>query len=199
MRRIHQALIRQRQQLGVQRIEEHAAQFASGPAQCRAQIGAPDVANEQSVASKYAMRLRIAGLQIVNENGDRLRSMPRRFQYLQPHAPEFKNVAIVHRSKRVRRLSRGAQIDARACAIAQLQMPRDKISVKMRQEYVFDFERVLGRKRNVLIDVPLRVDNGCRTRLLVTNNVGSVRLASQVELLKDHPAPSSSTPAIPSL
>src|SRR5580704_18639525 len=121
--------------------------------------------------------------------------MPRRLQYLQPHAPEFKNVAIVHGSKRVRRLSRGTQIDDRAHAIAQLQMPRDKISVKMRQEYVLDFERVLGGKRNVLIDVPLRVNDHCSTRLLVANNVGSVREASQVELLKDHAAPSSSTPA----
>ncbi len=89
MRRIHQALVRQRQQLRVQRIEEHAAEFGGGPAQRRAQIGTPHVADEQSVAGEHGVRLRIAGVQIVNDDGDRLRSVARRFQRLQAHASEF--------------------------------------------------------------------------------------------------------------
>ena len=58
VRRIDQALVRQRQQLGVQRIEEHAAEFGGRPAQRRAQIGAPYVADEQSVAGEHGVRLR---------------------------------------------------------------------------------------------------------------------------------------------
>ena len=84
---------------------------------------------------------------------------------LQAHAPEFDNVAIAKRSKRVSRFGRGAQIDRCAHAIAQLQMPGDKIGVEMRQEYVLDLERVLGGKRNVLVRVPLRVNDGCRACL----------------------------------
>ena len=165
VRRIHQALVRQRQQLRVQRIEEHAAKFGGRPAQRRAQIGPAYVADEQSVAGEHGMRLRIAGVQVVNDDGDRFRSVARRFQHLQAHASEFENVAIAKRSKRVRRFRRGAQIDCCAHAIAQLQMPGDKIGVEMRQEYVLDLERVLGGKRNVLVGVALRVNDGCRACL----------------------------------
>ena len=157
--------VRQRQQLGVQRIEEHAAKFGGRPAQRRAQIGPPHVADEQSVSGEHGMRLRVAGVQVVNDDGDRLRRVARRFQHLQAHAPEFENVAIVKRSKRVPRFRRGAQIDRRAHAIAQLQMPGDEIGVEMRQEYVLDLERVLGGKRDVLVGVPLRVNDGCRACL----------------------------------
>jgi len=54
-------------------------------------------------------------------------------------------------------------------------MPGDKIGVEMRQEYVLDLERVFGGKRNVLVRVTLRVNDGCRACLLASNNVGSVR------------------------
>ena len=89
-------------------------------------------------------------------------------------------------SKRVRRFSRGAEIDGRAHAIAQLQMPGNEIGVEMRQEYVLDLERVLGGKGDVLVGVALRVNDGCRARLLVSDHVGSVRQARQIELLEDH-------------
>ena len=112
--------------------------------------------------------------------------MARRFQHLQANASEFENVAIAKRSKRVRRFGRGAEIDRCAHAIAQLQMPGDKIGVEMRQEYVLDLERVLGGKGNVLIRVPLRVNDGRRACLLVSDHVGSVRQARQIELLEDH-------------
>jgi hypothetical protein len=57
-------------------------------------------------------------------------------------------------------------------------MPGDKIGVEMSQEYVLDLERVLSGKGNVLIDVPLRVNDGCRACLLVSNQVRSVRQAT---------------------
>ncbi len=95
------------------------------------------------------------------------------------------------RSKRVRRFGRGAQIDFRADAIAQLQMPGDEIGVEMREEYVLDLERVLGGKGDVLVGVALRVNDGCRACRLVSDEVGSVRQARQIELLEDHCAPSS--------
>jgi hypothetical protein len=69
-------------------------------------------------------------------------------------------------------------------------MPGDKIGVEVRREYVLDLERVLGGKGNVLVRVPLRVNDGRRACLLVFNNVGSVRQARQIELLEDRVKPS---------
>ena len=108
------------------------------------------------------MRLRLADVQIVNHDGDRFGGVARRFQRLQAHAPEFQNVAIAQRSERVRRFRRGAQINCRAGSIAQLQMAGDKIGVQMRQDYVLDFERVLGGECDVLVYVALRVNDGRR-------------------------------------
>ena len=65
-------------------------------------------------------------------------------------------------------------------------MPGDKIGVEMRQEHVLDLEAVLGGKRDVLVDVALRVNDGCRACRLVSNEVGGVRQARQIELLEDH-------------
>ncbi len=65
-------------------------------------------------------------------------------------------------------------------------MPGDEIGVKMRQENVLDLELVLGGKGNVLVGVALRVNNGRRACRFVSNHVGSVRQARQVELLEDH-------------
>jgi len=69
-------------------------------------------------------------------------------------------------------------------------MPGDEIGVEMRQEYMLDFEGVLGGKGKVLVRVTLRVNDGCRACLLVSNYVGSVRQARQIELFEDHVTPS---------
>jgi hypothetical protein len=60
------------------------------------------------------------------------------------------------------------------------------IGVEMRQEYVLDLKSVLGGKRDVLVRVALRIRDGCRAGPLVSNNVGGVRQARQIELLEDH-------------
>jgi len=92
----------------------------------------------------------------------------------------------MNRSKRVSRLRRGAKIDACAHAIAQLEVPGNEIGMQMRQEYVLDLETVLSRESDVLFGVALRVDDGRCTRLLVSNNVGSMRQTRQIELFEDH-------------
>src|SRR6202021_2786816 len=109
---------------------------------------------EQKVPGEVGIVLRTADPQIVNDDGDRFRSVARRFQHLQAYASEFERFAVAKRSKRIRRFSRGAQVDSCARSIAQLQMPGDKIGVEMRQKYVLDLEPVLGGKRNVLVRVP---------------------------------------------
>jgi hypothetical protein len=58
--------------------------------------------------------------------------------------------------------------------------------MEMGKEYVFDFEGVLGGKRDVLVRVALRVNDGGRACRLVSNHVGSVRQARKIELFEDH-------------
>ena len=99
--------------------------------------------------------LHITPCEIVNDDGDRLRSVTRCFQHLQTYALEFENVAIATRSKCVRCFGRRAEIDRCAHAIAQFQMPGNEIGVEMSQEYVLDLERVFGSKLNVLVRIPL--------------------------------------------
>jgi hypothetical protein len=64
-------------------------------------------------------------------------------------------------------------------------MPCDKIGVKVRKKYVFDFEAVLGRISDVLVRVALRVNDGGRARHLVSDQVGSVGQARQIELFEN--------------
>ena len=176
----------------MQRIEEHAAEVSGRPAQRYAQIGTADIADKQCVAGEYGMRDGIAGVEVINDDGDRLRSVAGRLQRLQAYASEFENVAIVKGGECIAGFRRGAEIDSRAHAIAQLQMPGDEVGVEMRQKDVLDLEPVFGGKRDVLIRVPLRINDGCRACRLVSNQVGGVRQARQIELLKDHFAPTGS-------
>jgi hypothetical protein len=87
----------------------------------------------------------------------------RRFQDLQPDPPEFENLVVAQRRECEGCVCRSAQSDSCAHTIAQLQMSGNKIGVEMRQEYIFNFESVLAGKNNVLVNVPLRVNDGCRT------------------------------------
>ena len=66
-------------------------------------------------------------------------------------------------------LRRGAEIDRRAGAIAQLEVTGDEVGVEVREEDVRDPQAVLGGEREVLIDVALRIDDGRRVRLLVAD------------------------------
>ncbi len=139
------------------------------------------------------MRLGIAGVEVVDDDGDGLRRVAGRLQRLQADASEFDGVVITKRRECVARFCRRAEIDGRARAIAQLQMAGDEIGMQMGQEDVPDGERVFGGEFHVLIDVPLRIDNGCRARRFVSNQVGGVRQARQIELLEDHTLPSLSS------
>src|SRR5262249_41560582 len=142
--RIYQALVRQPQQLRVQRIEEHTAQLRGRPAERHAEVGPTHVADKQCVPREHGMRVDIAGVEVVNENGDRLRSVAWRFQHLEAYAPEFDHVAIATGSKCVPRFGRSAEINRCAHATAQFQMPSNEIGVEMSQEYVLDLKRMLG-------------------------------------------------------
>jgi hypothetical protein len=55
---------------------------------------------------------------------------------------------------------------------------------------------MFGGKAQIVRDVTLRIDNGGCTRFFVTNQVGSMGKAIQIELLEDQTSPPSLEAAI---
>ena len=76
------------------------------------------------------------------------------------------------------------QADGRPRPFIQFQMPSQKIGVEVRQEHVTDAQPVRFSVRQILVDVPLRVDHHGGASRLVGNEVRSVRKAPKVILLQ---------------
>ena len=77
-------------------------------------------------------------------------------------------------------------LDRRAGAVPKLQVSRDEIRVKMREQDVANLQAVAVRFLEVHIDVPPRIDDGRRARLLVTDEIRRLREAAEIELFEDH-------------
>jgi len=77
-------------------------------------------------------------------------------------------------------------MDDRTGPVSQLNVAGDEIGVEMREEHVRDSQAVLVGERDVLIDIPLRIDNGRDAGPFVTDEVGRVGQAVQVKLFQDH-------------
>ena len=83
-------------------------------------------------------------------------------------------------------LSAGAKMDGGAAAVAQFQVASDEIRVEMREEDVADGEAVGSRIGQVLLNVPLGVDNDGGGGGLVGEEVGGMGKAAQVVLFQEH-------------
>jgi hypothetical protein len=70
-------------------------------------------------------------------------------------------------------------------------MSGNEIGVKVGQENMLDLQAVFGRKRDVPIDVALRIDNGSGRGFLISDKIRSVGQTIQIKLLKDNDSPSS--------
>jgi hypothetical protein len=184
---IDKALVRQPEEF-VERIEQHAAEFCGRPAERGTQVGTADVADEQSVASEDGVGGGIAGVEVVNEDGDGLRSVAGGFERLQADAAELDDVALAARRVGVCGFGGGAEINRRARQIAQFQMSGDEIGVKVREEDVADLEGVFGGEGEVLADVALGINNCGRAGRFVSDQIGGVRQARQIELLENQSA-----------
>ena len=68
-------------------------------------------------------------------------------------------------------------------------MAGNEIRMKVRQEDILDLQSVLLGKCNVLLDIALRVNHDGRAGLLVSNNIGRMSQARQVELFQNQMAP----------
>ena len=105
---------------------------------------------------------------------------------MQAQSWEIKRVAILHGDEGVLRLSAGAEMDGRAAMVAQLQVAGDEVGVEMGEEDVADLEAKLFGVGQVLLDVALRVDDDGGCALLVPEQIGGVRQASEVVLFQNH-------------
>src|SRR4029077_10756987 len=107
------------------------------------------------------------------------------FDRLEPDAgTELNPAAVRERRECVLGLAGGAEINRRAGAIAQLQMSRKKVCVKMRQDDMANRQTMFGRKRKVLIDIALRIDDGGCAALGVGNQIRRVRQTVEIELFE---------------
>jgi hypothetical protein len=93
------------------------------------------------------------------------------FECLQANAAEFEDVAVRKRGETVFCFGFGAEVDGGAHAVAQFEMAGDEVGVKMGQEHVLDLEIVFGGDGQVLVDVPLGIDNGGGARFFIADQV----------------------------
>ena len=83
-------------------------------------------------------------------------------------------------------LRSGTEIDCGTGAVTQLQMSGHEVGMKMGQEDVLDLKFMFGGELEIPIDIALWIDDGCDRRLFVSDNIGSMGQAIQIELFKDH-------------
>ena len=112
--------------------------------------------------------------------------MPRRANGTDSGAPHLNHIAVSERRKRILGSGFRPEVDRRPGPVSELQMTGEKIGVEVRQKDVTDREVVVAGKRQVLIDVALRVDNRGRLRRFVADQVRRVRQAVEIELMQEH-------------
>jgi hypothetical protein len=93
------------------------------------------------------------------------------FECLQANAAEFEDVAVGERGETVFCFGFGAEVDGGAYAVAQFEMAGDEVGVEMGEEHVLDLKIVFDGEGQVLVDVPLGIDNGGGAGVLVADQV----------------------------
>ena len=100
--------------------------------------------------------------------------------------PELDGVAVAERRELVLGPRAGAEVDGRARAVAQLQVPGHEVGVEVREQHVADPHAEPAGVAQVLVDVALRVDDRRRPAALIRDEIGGVGEAAQVVALEDH-------------
>ena len=73
-----------------------------------------------------------------------------------------------------------------AAAVAQLQMPGNKVGMEVGQKDVADVEAKSLRVRHVLFDITLRIDDDRRRAGLVPQQIRGMGQATQIVLFENH-------------
>ena len=122
---------------------------------------------------------------VVDQDRDRLRRVARRLEHLERERPELDRVAVAHRRERVVGLGAGSEVDRGAGAVAELEMAGHEVGVEVREEHMADPAAEPLGVLEVLLDVPLRVDDGRLATLLIGDQIRGVGEAAEVVLLED--------------
>src|SRR5579859_4705637 len=134
------------------------AKIIGAPSQRGSQIRPAYVPNEQGVSSEHGVWVDRVFLEIKDQDGDGLDGVTWSFQHLEAQARKLERVSIRHRNKRILRLGAATQINGGAAAVAQFQMPGNKIGVEVCQKDMADAETQFLCVRHILLDISLRVD-----------------------------------------
>ena len=114
---------------------------------------------------------RIFHLTSLSQNTGRFEGVTRRFENLNPHRIERQALAILEWGKRVVSLRLGAKADGGTHAIPEFKVSGQKVGVKMGQENVANLNVLLRSIMQVLVNVPLRIDNDSGARCRVGDEV----------------------------
>ena len=175
MPRIDHGVVRQGEQLLVERVVQQTRERVGRPPDRGPQVRATDVADEEGVPGEHRRRFYWAGGAVENQNRDRLWRVARCLEDSQTHIwPELDLGAVSHRLERVLRLGSGTEMDGRAGPLHELEMTRHEVGVKVGQEDVTNLERLALGVLEILVDVALRVHDGRDTGRIVRDHVGGM-------------------------
>src|SRR6266568_4314802 len=124
---------------------------------------------------------------IGDDQADALGSMPRCFQDADRRLPKVELKSILHRDVRKLRSGLRAHVDGRTGAGCQFPVAGNKVGVQVTLKNVPDGDSVISSGLQVQLDVALRIDYHRFT--FRSQEVGSMRQTSQIELFEIHGSP----------
>ena len=100
--------------------------------------------------------------------------------------PQLDRVSVGKSGELVLGLRPGAEVDLRAHAIAQLEVACQEVGVQMREQHMLDPAAAALGVGDVVVYVPLWIDDRRDAGCLVGDQIGRMGEAAEVVLLEDH-------------
>jgi hypothetical protein len=135
------------------------------------------------------MRTLRIGVQVVNEDRDRLRRVTRSLEHLKPHPSKRYPLPVRQGRERILGVRTTAQVDPGALPVTQLEMPGDEVGVKMSQEHMPDPASQSVGVLDILVNITLRIHHRRDGAPLVSHQIGRMRQTPQVVLLQNQHGP----------
>ncbi len=186
MGRVDQGLIGQGQQLAVQGVIQLAGKFLGCDPHGRHEIRPPYIANEESVPGEHGLGAVRILVQIIHQNAHTLRRVTGGLQEPQAGGTKGQRGVFQHGDDGELRPGVDAHVDGGTGALTQFKVPRQKVGMQVGEEDMSNGPAIGLGIRHVLVDIPLRIHHGGRTRLLIHDQIRRVSQAAQVILLEKH-------------
>lgn len=170
-------------------VVEHRAEFLGRHTGGGEEVGAADVADEQRVAGQHSVGDLVVAV-LVHEDADRLGGVAGGLHDLQGHLAEGDALALGEGADRVLGLGAAAVADPCSGPVGQLQVSGDEVRVEVGVDHPDDGEAPCLGVRQVLRDVPSRVDDDRPAGRLVGDQVRRLGEAVEVVLREEHGEPS---------